>query len=99
MAQPKELTRVENLDTFWAELKFNARFGMVEHLDDLMLRRTRLGMLLPNGGMDVMEKVRELTQSELHWTEEEWQQEITRYQQIYREAYSPNPESYLNEVK
>lgn len=99
MAQPKELTRVENLDTFWAELKFNARFGMVEHLDDLMLRRTRLGMLLPNGGMDVMEKVRELTQSELHWTEKEWQQEIARYQQIYREAYSPNPESYLNEVK
>jgi hypothetical protein len=52
-------------------------------------------MLLPDGGLGVIEKVKQLTQSELPWTEEEWQNEITRYQEIYQKAYSPNPESYL----
>jgi len=51
-------------------------------------------MLLPQGGMGVMNKVKQLTKSELPWTEEEWQLEIARYQEIYQRAYSPNPEIY-----
>lgn len=96
MSHPQSLDRVDDLYLHWAELPYNARYGMVEHLDDLLLRRTRLGMLLPDGGMGVMEKVKQLTQPELPWTEEEWQQEIARYQNIYQKAYSPNPESHLN---
>ena len=95
MSQPQDLQQVDELCLHWAELAYNARYGMVEHLDDLLLRRTRLGMLLPDGGLGVIEKVKQLTQSELPWTEEEWQSEITRYQEIYQKAYSPNPESYL----
>ena len=95
MSDPESLTPVDDLYLIWAELAFNAHFGMVEHLDDLLLRRTRLGMLLPDGGMGIIEKVKQLTESELPWTEAEWQTEITRYQQIYQKAYSPNPESYL----
>jgi glycerol-3-phosphate dehydrogenase len=48
---------------------------MVEHLDDLLLRRTRLGMLLPDAGMTVMDQVKALTQGELRWTEDHWQSE------------------------
>lgn len=95
MSDPESLTPVDDLYLLWAELAFNARYGMVEHLDDLLLRRTRLGMLLPDGGMGLIEKVKQLTESELPWTEAEWQTEITRYQQIYQKAYSPNPESHL----
>jgi glycerol-3-phosphate dehydrogenase len=94
MANLKDLQRVDDLYLNWAELSFNARFGAVEHLDDLLLRRTRLGVLLPQGGIQVMEKVKELTESELPWSEEDWQTEIIRYQNIYQQAYSPNPESY-----
>ncbi len=93
-ANPEELRRVDELEMFWAELAFNARSGQVEHLDDLLLRRTRLGILLPEGGLGVMDKVKGMTQAALSWTEETWQSEISRYQEIYRLAYSPTPESY-----
>ncbi len=99
MSEQGDLKPVDGLNTHWAELTFNARFGMVEHLDDLLLRRTRLGMLLPEGGMDFMRQVKELTHGELRWTEEEWQSEISRYQEIYRQAYSPNPESFVKQEK
>ena len=91
----EHLTRIEDLYTYWAELAYNARYAMVEHLDDLLLRRTRLGMLLPNGGKDILDKVRQLTEPELPWTEEEWRSEIARYQEIYQKAYSPMPEDHL----
>ena len=99
MSEAEDLTYIDDLNIHWAELPYNARFGMVEHLDDLLLRRTRLGILLPEGGMDVMDKVKVLTQGELPWTDEDWQREISRYQEIYRRAYSPNPESTMKEVR
>jgi len=99
MSDQEDLTPVDGLNVYWAELAYNARYGMVEHLDDLLLRRTRLGMLLPEGGLQVMDRVKELTQGELPWTEEEWQSEISRYQEIYRQAYSPNPESTMKQEK
>lgn len=99
MSTREELSCVDDLSVHWAELPFNARFGMVEHLDDLLLRRTRLGMLLPEGGTNLMDRVKALTQGELRWTEDEWQSEISRYQQIYRQAYSPNPEATMKQEK
>ncbi len=94
MSDPHSLQPIDGLQMHWAELAYNARHVMVEHLDDLLLRRTRLGMLLPQGGISLMDKVKQLTEPELPWTEEEWQVEIARYQEIYQQAYSPNPESY-----
>jgi glycerol-3-phosphate dehydrogenase len=95
LSEPGYLKPVDGLNTHWAELTFNARFGMVEHLDDLLLRRTRLGILLPEGGVGVMDKVKALTGSEMCWSDEEWQSEISRYKAIYHQAYSPNPERFL----
>lgn len=90
-----DLTHVNDLDMHWAELEYNARFGMIEHLDDLLLRHTRLGLLLPDGAMGVMQKVKELITPHLSWSEELWQSELSRYQDIYLKAYSPNPENNL----
>ncbi|NLE83246.1 MAG: glycerol-3-phosphate dehydrogenase/oxidase [Chloroflexi bacterium] len=89
------LQQVDDLYLHWAELIFNARYGMVAHLDDLLLRRTRLGVLLPEGGMGEIERVKMITQADLGWSDEEWQSELTRYQQIYQQAYSPDPEKFL----
>jgi len=49
--------------------------------------------------MRLIDQVKALTQGELGWTEDEWQSEISRYQQIYREAYSPIPESSIKQEK
>lgn len=90
-ASEEELQRVENLPAIWAEIRYNARAGMVEHLDDLLLRRTRLGMLLPLGAQDMLPRVKALCQAELGWDDAHCEMETARYARIYDEAYSPSP--------
>lgn len=91
---PSQLEQIEDLYTVWAEVGFNARNGLVEHLDDLLLRRTRLGMLLPNGAVALLPKIKPIVQNALRWDEPRWQREVNRYQQIYRQAFSPDPENH-----
>ena len=47
------LASIENTRTIWAEIRYAAEHEDVHHLSDLMLRRVRLGLLLPHGGMDL----------------------------------------------
>ena len=72
----------------WAELVWAAKYEQVYHLDDLMLRRTRLGNVLPNGGEALLDKIKQLCLPELGWPEEKWQQEAVRYRDIWRTFYS-----------
>ncbi len=71
-------------DTLWAELAFACEAEMVLHLDDLLLRRTRLGLLLPHGGEDYFTVIRQLCQPRLGWSDEHWQQEIQRYRALWQ---------------
>ncbi len=58
------------------------------HLDDLLLRRTRLGLLVAHGGLALLEQVRELCQPRLGWDEQRWTHEQQRYLSIYQQFYS-----------
>lgn len=60
----------------------------VVHLDDLMLRRTRLGNLLPKGGAEVMETVCQCCRSVLGWDARRWAEELLRYQDIISRFYA-----------
>lgn len=71
-------------DTLWAELAFACEAEMVLHLDDLLLRRTRLGVLLRRGGEAHFAEIRQLCQPRLGWTDEQWQEEIQRYRLIWQ---------------
>jgi glycerol-3-phosphate dehydrogenase len=71
-------------DTLWAELAFACEAEMVLHLDDLLLRRTRLGLLLPRGGEEYFTAIRQLCQPRLAWSDEHWQQEIQRYRALWQ---------------
>lgn len=46
-AMPGEFESVPGTQTLWSELRWAARAESVVHLDDLLLRRVRLGHLLP----------------------------------------------------
>jgi len=89
-----ELQPIHNLPNIWAELRWAATTGAVEHLDDLLLRRVRLGLLLPDGARADMEKIRSLVQSSLGWDDARWQAEEDRYFEIYAKAYSPSPTGF-----
>ncbi|MDH4872585.1 glycerol-3-phosphate dehydrogenase/oxidase [Pseudomonas sp. BN515] len=80
--------RVGATDTLWAELAWAAEGELVLHLDDLMLRRTRLGLLLPNGARGELPRVRALCQPLLGWDDARWGREEADYLALYLRCYS-----------
>lgn len=87
-AGPGELEPIPGTRTLWAELRWAARAEGVVHLDDLLLRRVRLGLLLPEGGAGQMARIRAICQPELGWDDARWEAEETAYRALWRAAYS-----------
>ncbi len=89
LADDQELVAVADSNTLWAELRFAARHEQVIHLDDLLLRRTRLGLILPQGALidSVTDQLQQICQTELGWDQQQWQQEVARYQAIWQNYY------------
>ena len=70
------------------EILWALKHEQVMHLDDLLLRRTRLGNILPNGGLGYLDKIKDLCIKELGWSQDKWQDEVSRYQTIWTNHYS-----------
>ncbi len=87
-ARPGELEAIPGTDSLWAELRWAARNEGVVHLDDLLLRRVRLGLLLPKGGIPMLERVRAIVQPELGWDDTRWLAEADAYAALWAQAYS-----------
>jgi glycerol-3-phosphate dehydrogenase len=73
---------------FWAELRQAARAEGAVHLDDLLLRRVRLGLLAPNGGLDFLPCIRDIVQPELGWDDSRWEKESDEYAKLWKHAYT-----------
>ncbi|CAM2070626.1 Glycerol-3-phosphate dehydrogenase/oxidase [Sulfidibacter corallicola] len=91
-AGPDELRTIPGTETLWVELRWTARSEQVAHLDDLLLRRTRIGLLLAEGGRDILPRIREIVQIELDWDDARWEKEEAAYLEIWRRHYSLPPE-------
>ncbi|WP_367106658.1 glycerol-3-phosphate dehydrogenase/oxidase [uncultured Psychrobacter sp.] len=89
LAHDDDLAYVTDSNTIWAEIRFVARFEQVIHLDDLLLRRTRLGLILPHGAMTplISARLQQICQQELGWDEQKWQQEVARYTELWQRYY------------
>ncbi len=87
-AQPGELEPIPGTQSLWAELRWAARAEGVVHLDDLLLRRVRLGHLLPQGGEALLPRVRSICQPELGWEDARWEVEEAGYLDLWRRCYS-----------
>lgn len=79
---------IAGTDILWAELAWAAANTGVIHLDDLMLRRTRLGLVLPKGGEGLLPEIRSLCKPILAWDDTIWEREEARYQELWRASYS-----------
>jgi glycerol-3-phosphate dehydrogenase len=66
-AQPEELNTIPFTGTLWAELRWAARDEGIVHLEDLILRRTRLRLTVPEGGKALLPVIRSICQTELGW--------------------------------
>lgn len=98
-AEPGELERSPGLQVTWAEIRWAARNEAVQHPDDLLLRRVRLGLLAPRGAESLLPAVRAICQPELGWNDVRWQAEEARLsknlepqlQRSRRTAFSSEP--------
>jgi len=86
-SDPNLLYPITPMTELWAELVWAAKNEAVVHLDDLLLRRVRFGLLMPNGGLDDIERIRGLVQEPLGWSDETWSAEVIRYETLWRENY------------
>jgi glycerol-3-phosphate dehydrogenase len=88
LSRTGELTQIPQTQSLWGELRWAARSEQIVHLDDLLLRRTRLGNLLPQGGWEAFERIRKICQPELGWDDCRWEQEQAAYFNLWQRAYS-----------
>ena len=86
-AHPGELATIPDTPVLWAELRWAARSESVLHLDDLLLRRVRLGLLLPEGGAAHLAAIRAICQPELGWDDARWLAEEARYRALWQAYY------------
>jgi glycerol-3-phosphate dehydrogenase len=86
-ASETERQPIGDTDFCLAECRWAARHESVRHLDDLLLRRTRLGMCLANGGEEIFPALEDICRAELGWDARQWQDELKRYQDIWQRFY------------
>ena len=87
-ARSGELEVIPGTQTLWAQLRWAARHEAVQRLDDLLLRRSRLGIQLRQGGAAQLPRVRAICQQELGWNDERWAAEETAYLALCKAHYS-----------
>lgn len=87
-ARPGELEPMAGTPYLWAELRHAARAERVVRLDDLLLRRVRAGLLLPDGGASLLPRVKEVCRAELAWDDGRWSMEEEAYIARWRAGYA-----------
>ena len=90
-AAPEDLSYIPGTHTLWAELPFAAKHEQVKHLDDLLLRRLRIGLLTPQGGKSYLKRIRKLCKNSLPWKNKRWRKEIKMYLEQWERCYAPLP--------
>lgn len=83
------LNIIPGTSAYFAEIYIASQDETIKHLDDLLMRRTSLGMILENGGMDIIDKISAVSMENLGWSPEKWEFEVKRYKEIYNKFYSP----------
>ncbi len=79
MPASEHLPLCEHGGTTPAQIRWSARSEDVQHLDDLLLRRTRLGLLTRDGGLGLLEHLKPIVQAELGWSDMRWRLEVDDY--------------------
>ncbi len=86
-----ELAPIPGAPDPWAALRWAAHAEGVVHLDDLLLRRVRLGLLLPDGGAAHLPRIRSLVGPELGWDDARWAAEEAAYRFRWARDHAPVP--------
>lgn len=86
-ARSGDLMPVGNSVYRWIELRWAAEHEAVMHLEDLLLRRTRLGLVLGEGVRPLLPRIREYCQPLLGWSDARWAEEEAAYRDRWQRCY------------
>ncbi len=78
---------IPGLHTCRAEMRWILQTEAVRHLDDLLLRRLRIGLTAEKGGIPWLDQMRPIVQTELGWDDAHWDREAERYQTLWLTTY------------
>ncbi|MBV7535341.1 glycerol-3-phosphate dehydrogenase/oxidase [Duganella sp. sic0402] len=87
-ARPGELAIIPGTETIWGQLRWAARHEDICKLEDLLLRRTRIGIQLRGGGIAILPRIRAICQPELGWDDQHWEQQQAAYLALWQAHYS-----------
>ena len=85
----KTFSRIENTSTLWAEICYAAAHENVHNLSDLLLRRVRIGLFLPQGGQNLLDDIEILCRPFLAWDKKRWKNEKKAYMDLWKTYYAP----------
>ena len=72
-----------------AELRWSMREEQVRRLDDLLMRRTRLGLVAPRGGESLLPMFEAPCREDLGWDAARWADEVSRYRENWALRHAP----------
>ncbi len=87
-AEKQDLSSIPGTHTLWAELPYLARHENIRHLGDLLLRRVRIGLLVPQGGKALLHRIRNICNNSLAWDDSRWDLEIQTYLDQWRHFHA-----------
>ena len=73
---------VAGSDLSAAEVRAHLRYGAVLRLEDLLLRRTRIGMWNPSLARELAPRLRPLFSTELGWRKQRWEEDRERFEEV-----------------
>lgn len=80
---------IERTNILWAELVWSIEKEQVNHLEDLLLRRTRLGLISDEGCAYILDKIGHILIEEFDYSSSQFDNEKKQYLKLWNEAYSP----------
>lgn len=84
---PDLMVTVPGTPYLWAELAWAAGHEPISHLDDLLLRSLRIGVLMSDGGQRLFPRLKTLFRKQLGWGEKRWNEEVKRYLRVWEMAH------------
>ena len=87
--EKEKFTHIADTSSLWVELCHAAQHENIHTLSDLMLRRVRIGLFLPNGGKAYLDKIEKICKPFLSWDKERWASEKNTYLDLWQKFYSP----------
>jgi glycerol-3-phosphate dehydrogenase len=76
-----------------AELRWSMREEQVRRLDDLLMRRTRLGLLAARGAESLLPMLEAPCREDLGWDAARWTEEVARYLENWAARHAPPAEN------